>query len=319
MRTKRTLAAASSIRTRRTGDRDARTDAGDTRQGQMKVSLVCTVLNEEDSIGTLLDSLLSQTRAADEIVIVDGGSQDRTLQIAHSFIDARAPLRLCAAEGANIAQGRNTAIRLARHDIIASIDGGCRADSDWLRNLIEPFEEDTTVDVVAGYWLPEPKTAFEECLGELIYPRIETLDETQFLPSARSIAFTRECWQAVGGYPEWLYTGEDSLFDLRLRDAGYRFALAENAIVYWRPRATWRGLFKQYYLYAKGAAEAKIVSRTIAKAYGGNVIVHVFHAMKSMLLRRRARALFYSFACLPVILVAKVTGLCMGKVGLACE
>jgi glycosyltransferase involved in cell wall biosynthesis len=283
----------------------------------MKVSLICTVLNEEDSIGVLIDSLLSQTRPADEIVIIDGGSRDQTLQVARSFVPDPALVRLHAAKSANIAQGRNTAIKMARHDIIASIDGGCRADSDWLRNLIEPFEEDATVDVVAGYWLPEPKTAFEECLGELIYPRMETLDETQFLPSARSIAFRRECWQAVGGYPEWLYTGEDSLFDLRLRDAGYRFALAENAIVYWRPRATWQELFKQYYLYARGAAEAKIVSRTIGKAYGANVIVHVFHAMKSMLLRRRTSALFYSFACLPVILAAKVTGLCMGKVGLA--
>ena len=281
----------------------------------MKVSLICTVLDEGDSIQTLLDSLVSQTRAADEIVIVDGGSQDQTVDIMNSFIDSGAPLRVCVAKGVNIAEGRNIAIRHAKHDIIASIDGGCRADRDWLQNLTRPFEEDGSVDVVAGFWLPEPKTAFEECLGELIYPRIETLDETQFLPSGRSIAFTKECWKAVGGYPEWLYTGEDSLFDMKLRDAGYKFVFSKDAVVYWRPRATWRSLFKQYYLYAKGAAEASIVSRTITKAYGANVLVHVSSAMKSMLFRRRARALCYTLPCLAVIFVAKLAGLSMGKVG----
>ena len=48
----------------------------------MKVSLVVTVLNEEPSIAALLESILSQTKKADEIVIVDGGSTDKTIDIS---------------------------------------------------------------------------------------------------------------------------------------------------------------------------------------------------------------------------------------------
>ncbi|RLG16029.1 glycosyltransferase, partial [Nanoarchaeota archaeon] len=44
----------------------------------MKVSLICTVLNEEDTIEDLLKSIIKQTRRPDEFVIVDGGSKDKT-------------------------------------------------------------------------------------------------------------------------------------------------------------------------------------------------------------------------------------------------
>jgi len=285
----------------------------------MKVSVICTVLNEADSMESLLTSLLSQTKPADEIVIVDGGSQDGTADIVDCFMRASTPVHLSVAAVANIARGRNIAIELANHDIIASIVGGCTADRHWLQNLVEPFEGDGNIDVVGGFWLAETKSAFEECLAELIYPQIETLDEAEFLPSGRSIAFRRECWEAVGGYPEWLYTGEDSLFDLTLRDAGCKFVFAEDAVVYWRPRTTWRGLFQQYYLYAKGAAEANIVSRTIFKAYGANVLGHILHVVKSLILRKRIRCLCYAFLSLAVILAAKLAGLVAGKLQRSAE
>ena len=47
----------------------------------MKVSVCITVFNEEGSIGELLDSLLKQTKKPGEIVIVDGGSKDKTVDV----------------------------------------------------------------------------------------------------------------------------------------------------------------------------------------------------------------------------------------------
>ena len=44
--------------------------------------------------------------------------------------------------------------------------------------------------------------------------------EETFLPSGRSIAFKKSAWKEVGGYPENLYTGEDTLFDLKLKEKG---------------------------------------------------------------------------------------------------
>ena len=51
----------------------------------MRVSVIATVLNEGPSIRVLLDSVLNQTRAPDEVIIVDGGSTDDTVQIIESY------------------------------------------------------------------------------------------------------------------------------------------------------------------------------------------------------------------------------------------
>jgi arylsulfatase A-like enzyme len=66
------------------------------------------------------------------------------------------------------------------------------------------------------------------------------------------VGFKRQAWLAAKGYPEWLYAAEDTLFNIRLRQLGFKFAFCREAIVRWRPRSTWRGLFRQHFNYARG-------------------------------------------------------------------
>ena len=53
--------------------------------GNVMTTLITTVLNEEETIGDFLKSLSSQTKLPDEIIIVDGGSTDKTLSIISNF------------------------------------------------------------------------------------------------------------------------------------------------------------------------------------------------------------------------------------------
>jgi len=216
----------------------------------IKVSLICTLKNEEFSVKDFLESLLSQ-------FIVDGGSTDRTVEIIKSYIKKGAPIKLIVKNGANIAEGRNLAIKNAKYDTIASTDAGCKIDKNWLKNLMKPFEEDPNVDVVAGWYEADARTEFEECVAELTYLKLERVlkNPDKFLPSSRSVAFKKKCWERVGGYPEWLYTAEDTLFDLNLKKAGCKFVLAPDAVVRWKVQPNLRSLFKQFYLYAKGDGE----------------------------------------------------------------
>jgi cellulose synthase/poly-beta-1,6-N-acetylglucosamine synthase-like glycosyltransferase len=79
-----------------------------------------------------------------------------------------------------------------------------------------------------------------------------------FLPSSRSVAFKKCCWEKVSGYPEWLYTAEDTLFDLKLKKSDCNFYFAKDAVVYWRVRDSFKAFLKQKFLYAKGNGEARI-------------------------------------------------------------
>ena len=104
----------------------------------MKVSLICTVKDEKETIIELLENIFKQTMSPDEVVIVDGGSSDGTIDIIQRYSE-KLPLKLIVSTGANIAKGRNIAIKNASYDIIASTDGGCKLDEKWLENLIQPF------------------------------------------------------------------------------------------------------------------------------------------------------------------------------------
>jgi len=283
----------------------------------MEVSVICTLKSEEFSVKGLIDSLFSQHRMPDEFVIVDGGSADHTVEIINLYIQSGLPINLIIKEGVNIAEGRNIAIKNAKHDYIASIDAGCRADKDWLKNLLRPFEEDPSLDVVAGFFLPDAESRYEEVVGELLYPKLEYMNPERFLPSGRSIVFKKKCWEEVGGYPEWLYTGEDSLFDLKLKESGYKFAFAKDAVVYWRPRPTLNKLFKQYFLYAKGTTQAG-TTHIVAEAYGENIAKYIIPlTLKySLLLLKKGQIvhLFYVPIILLIVFSAKLFGIIAGKV-----
>lgn len=234
----------------------------------MKVSLISTVKNEEESIEDFLDSLLSQSRKPDEIIIVDGDSTDNTVKIINEYIQKGAPIKLIIKEGANISMGRNTAVKNSKYDIIASTDAGCKIDKDWLKNLIEKFDNET--DVVCGMTIPDPKTDFEKCVADVTCYKVEEVDEETFLPSSRSVAFRKSAWEKVGGYQE-LCLSDDTLFDLNLKKAGCKFKVARNAIVYWKMRKNLREVFKQYYLYGKYQRDAGLATTK-------NILVHIFRS-----------------------------------------
>ena len=223
------------------------------------VSVIATVLNEAGSIAILLASLLEQTRLPEEVVIVDGGSTDGTLGIVRAFADdAPFPVIALLRSGAGIASGRNHAIAAARGHIIAVTDAGVRLDPEWLERLVAAFASETRIDVVSGFFLADPHSLFERTLGAITLPRIKEIDPTSFHPSSRSVAFRKEAWEAVGGYPEWLDYCEDLVFDFGLRDAGCVFAFAPRALVHFRPRATFQSFLKQYYRYARGDGKADL-------------------------------------------------------------
>ncbi len=88
-----------------------------------------------------------------------------------------------------------------------------------------------------------------------MYPDMDRVPD-DWPPSSRSAAFTKKAWAKAGGYPEELYTAEDSLFNCRLKATGARYKVARNAKSYWRPRPNLRKFFKQYFTYAKGNGES---------------------------------------------------------------
>jgi glycosyltransferase involved in cell wall biosynthesis len=240
----------------------------------MRVSLICTVLNEGESIRKLMDSVCAQTRLPDEVVIVDGGSRDNTVAVLREY-EGRVPLRVLVEPGANISRGRNIAIAAATGDVIASVDAGVRLEPAWLERLIDGFvgaEHREGRAAVAGFFVADGQTTFEIAMGATVLPTVAEIKPDTFLPSSRSVAFTRPAWEAAGGYPEWIDYCEDLIFDFRLTEVTGRFGWVPDAVVHFRPRGSFRSFFKQYYRYARGDGKADLWRKRHAIRYATYLI-----------------------------------------------
>ena len=246
----------------------------------MHVSVIVTVYNECSSIERLLDSLGRQTRRPDEIVICDGGSRDGTAdlirQVCAENVDLYPPLRLLVEPGANISRGRNLAIDAAKGPVIAATDAGVRLADDWLEQLVAAWDragdEADAPLAVAGFFLPDINGVFQTAMSATVLPLAEDIDPNTFLPSSRSVAFTKQAWASAGGYPEWLDYCEDLLFDFAINDqvpdSPTGFDWAPDARVYFRPRESLTAYWTQYYRYARGDGKADLWRKRHAARYG---------------------------------------------------
>lgn len=215
------------------------------------IAIISTVLNERDGIEALLQGFLGQTRVPDEIVVVDGGSSDGTVEILRRIAREHPIVQVHVVPGVNIARGRNIAIHRSRCSIVAVTDGGCKPEPDWLERLVQPLLDDPGFGAVTGARRIVAANRFEEFAG-VLSTSVNAADEASRTFHGRNSAFRKSVWAQVGGYPEWLYTAEDTLFAQRAKALGCRVALAEQAVVSWRPRPSFRKLCKQYYLYGRG-------------------------------------------------------------------
>ncbi len=224
----------------------------------MKTSLVITVFNEEKTIKRLLNSLSQQTEKPDEIIFVDGGSTDKTVQLIKEFKLLKPRLRIVVAKGTTIAQGRNRGIKEAKGEIIAMTDAGCWVHPDWFEKITEPFKK-KKVEIVAGFYRMTGDSIFQECLTGYLGILPERLDPQNFMPSFRSVGLKKAVWREVGGFNEKLERcGEDTLFNHQAKKLGTKFITVKKALVDWEMPKTWREAIKKFYYYAKGDGQAGI-------------------------------------------------------------
>jgi glycosyltransferase involved in cell wall biosynthesis len=222
----------------------------------MAVSVIATVLNEVDDIPSLVASLSDQTLIASEVVIVDGGSTDGTwewLLDAKAQYPALVPIRdescnLKQSPGP-IARGRNVAIAAASSETIACADAGCTYRPDWLANLTASILSGAAEYAVGGSCIdPASPTVWDIASAPFFGVKLNPNEPTKSC-TAHSMPFRKELWQRVGGFPETVLLGEDTLFDAKVRKL-VTPAFAERAKAFYRPRHALRSALSQLASYA---------------------------------------------------------------------
>jgi glycosyltransferase involved in cell wall biosynthesis len=273
----------------------------------MKVSFIATVCNEESTISDLLQSLFSQSKFPDEIIIVDGGSTDNTISAISSFkfpaSNAKAKIKLIFKKG-NRSVGRNTAIKKACNEIIVCSDAGCILDKNWVKNIAEHFKN-LKADVVAGYYQGIAKTVFEKCIIPYVLAMPDKINADNFLPASRSMAFKKSIWKKVGGFPEKFSNNEDYVFAKRLKKNNAKIIFEKRAIVYWVPRNNLKDAFIMFYRFAKGDSESRVFRPKIILIFSryifGFILLSLFFILKSYLMLNTLYLILFAYILWSII------------------
>lgn len=229
----------------------AATSEGGEATGGFAVSLVVPVRNEEASLPALLESIRRQTHQPAEVILVDGGSTDATVQVAREMAATDDRLRVIEAQEATPGRGRNIGIDAARSEWIALTDAGISLEPEWLENLVRVVRRDPQVSVVYGNYEAVTESFFERCAA-LVYlpPKVLRAGEPVRGPFIASTLLRRKVWEAVGGFPD-LRAAEDLFFMEQIERLNFKTGYAPDATVWWQLQPTLAKTFRRFMLYSR--------------------------------------------------------------------
>ena len=104
------------------------------------VSVIIPVYNAQEGIKQCMDSLLNQSFTDFEIILLNDGSTDNSLEVIKGYADANDFIRVIDKENEGVAKTRNKGIQLAKGKYIVFIDNDDFVDSDYLERFYNAIE-----------------------------------------------------------------------------------------------------------------------------------------------------------------------------------
>jgi glycosyltransferase involved in cell wall biosynthesis len=181
-----------------------------------QVSVIIPTYNAGRFVAEAIKSVLDQTFADFEVLVIDDGSSDNTAEIVQDFADAR--VRYIYQDNRGLAGARNTGIRSARGELIALLD----ADDVWLTNFLERMASILTSNrnlagVYCGFqYIEQDGTPSPKCVRHVVPSGklCEALHRASFIVPSTTL-MRRSCYVETGLFDEYLRAVED--WDMWLR------------------------------------------------------------------------------------------------------
>lgn len=236
--------------------------------------VVVPTLNEEKHIEAVLEQVFADAEIARMLVVVaDGGSTDRTVEIVQRLAAARPNLVLVHNEKRLQSAAVNAAV--AAHGDgktwLARVDAHAAYPASYVSKLIAVAEE-TSADSVTTSMTSRGETCFQTAAAAAQNSKLGTGgaahragSKSAWVDHGHHALMRLAAFQAVGGYDETFSHNEDAELDLRLAAGGFRIWLTTEVTIVYFPRASVGALFRQYSNYGAGRARTVRLHKTPLK------------------------------------------------------
>jgi glycosyltransferase involved in cell wall biosynthesis len=202
------------------------------------VSIVVPTYNSERTLGRCLDSVRNQTYENIELIVVDNGSTDRTVEIAHQL---GAKVHILA--GTERCKQTNYGAKMAQGKYIYQIGSDFVLDSTIVEEATRKCE-DEGYDAVSMFCASDPTISF--------WAKVRKLEKDCYkdeLMYAGARFFRKEVFEAIGGFREDLVAAEDYDLYNRLKKTGYRIGTIKSQELHIGEPKKLRDIVRKQYYY----------------------------------------------------------------------
>lgn len=203
-----------------------------------KATIIVVTFNHESYINACLKSLLDQERVTVEVIVVDVGSTDKTVDLVKKGFPK---VRLVKTDNRGFGAANNVGVQHARTSIVAFANPDTVASPMWLASLCGAVKPGKTVATTPALLMKRPTHVNTVGLGlhltghglmRFYGEPLDRLRRTDYAPGVSGVAFAmdREDYVRLGGFEEGIFLyNEDTEFSWRLRKAGFRVRVAWDA------------------------------------------------------------------------------------------
>jgi succinoglycan biosynthesis protein ExoA len=229
------------------------------------VTVMIPARDEERFIGRCLDAVRKQDYPNLQIVVVDGGSVDATLQVVRDQMAADDRIELVYNPQHSIPMSLNLGLAAARGRWLVRMDAHSTVDESYMRTAVDRLDQglwggvggrkDGVGETAAGRAIAAALGS-RFGVGNSMYHHGVTAQEVDHIPFG---AYPVELVRELGGWNEQLPVNEDYEFDYRVRQAGNKLLFDPALKIWWRSRQSISDLFRQYHRYGRGKVDVALL------------------------------------------------------------